>query len=79
MMERSLNVWINNACVGILRENNGLWAFGYSQAWLDNPDTYPLCPLIPLQLEEIYDGATSRPVQWFFDNLLPEEGQRQTK
>lgn len=28
-------------------------------------------------MEEIYDGATSRPVQWFFDNLLPEEGQRQ--
>ncbi|MEZ3137359.1 HipA N-terminal domain-containing protein [Stutzerimonas kunmingensis] len=22
------------------------------------------------------DGATSRPVQWYFDNLLPEEGQR---
>jgi serine/threonine-protein kinase HipA len=22
------------------------------------------------------DGATQRPVQWYFDNLLPEEGQR---
>ena len=22
------------------------------------------------------DGATQRPVQWDFDNLLPEEGQR---
>lgn len=22
------------------------------------------------------DGASQRPVQWYFDNLLPEEGQR---
>lgn len=75
-MERSLNVWINNTCVGRLRESNGLWAFAYTQAWLGDPNGHPLCPLLPLQAEEIHDGATVRPVQWFFDNLLPEEGQR---
>ncbi|MEA0988997.1 HipA domain-containing protein [Pseudomonas aeruginosa] len=75
-MERSLNVWINHTLVGLLREHNGLWAFRYSRQWLTNAQAHPLCPLLPLQQEEHYDGATSRPVQWYFDNLLPEEGQR---
>src|SRR5690606_9217778 len=26
--------------------------------------------------ELLLDGASQRPVQWYFDNLLPEEGQR---
>ncbi len=75
-MERSLNVWINQTQVGVLRESNGLWAFCYSRQWLDAPLAHPLCPLLPLQAEEHFDGATTRPVQWYFDNLLPEEGQR---
>jgi serine/threonine-protein kinase HipA len=76
-MERSLNVWINQTHVGVLRESNGLWAFCYSGQWLIDPLVHPLCPLLPLQAEEYFDGATTRPVQWYFDNLLPEEGQRQ--
>lgn len=76
-MERSLNVWINQALVGVLRESNGLWAFCYSGQWLADPIAHPLCPLLPLQAEEHVDGATTRPVQWYFDNLLPEETQRQ--
>ncbi|ARU88481.1 HipA domain-containing protein [Pseudomonas sp. M30-35] len=76
-MERSLNAWINQTLVGTLRESNGLWAFCYSEQWLTDPLAHPLCPLLPLQSEEHYDGATTRPVQWYFDNLLPEEGQRQ--
>ncbi|WXL25860.1 HipA domain-containing protein [Ectopseudomonas mendocina] len=75
-MERLLNVWINQSLVGVLRENNGLWAFGYSAQWLRGASAYPLCPLLPLQEEEHLDGASIRPVQWYFDNLLPEEGQR---
>jgi serine/threonine-protein kinase HipA len=76
-MDRSLNVWINQAPLGILRERNGLWAFRYDERWLADPLAHPLCPLLPLQAEEHADGATVRPVQWYFDNLLPEEGQRQ--
>ena len=75
-MERELNAWINNIFVGVLRELNGLWAFRYSQEWLGGSDTYPLCPDLKLQVEEHVDGASFRPVQWYFDNLLPEEGQR---
>lgn len=75
-MERSLNVWINQTQMGVLRESNGLWAFSYSRQWLADPLSHALCPLLPLQAEEHFDGATTRPVQWYFDNLLPEEGQR---
>jgi serine/threonine-protein kinase HipA len=76
MMERQLDVWINDVLVGVLREFNGLWAFAYSQEWLNRPDAHALCPGLPLQLDEHVDGASVRPVQWYFDNLLPEEGQR---
>ncbi|WNW12420.1 HipA domain-containing protein [Pseudomonas sp. DTU_2021_1001937_2_SI_NGA_ILE_001] len=76
-MQRSLNVWIDQRQVGRLRELNGLWAFRYEPQWLNSPAAHPLCPTLPLQAQEHQDGATHRPVQWYFDNLLPEEGQRQ--
>ncbi|MGB7388079.1 MAG: HipA domain-containing protein [Pseudomonas neustonica] len=75
-MGRSLDAWINQVRIGTLRENKGLWAFVYSAQWLADPAAYPLCPMLPLQAEEHRDGASHRPVQWYFDNLLPEEGQR---
>lgn len=76
MIDRRLNVWVNGALVGAIREHNGLWAFAYTPQWLESPDRFALCPTLPLRAEEHIDLATSRPVQWFFDNLLPEEGQR---
>lgn len=75
-MERSLSVWINQSLVGVLHENNSLWSFVYDGRWLAAPAAHPLCPLLPLQPGPHHDGATTRPVQWYFDNLLPEEGQR---
>lgn len=54
-----------------------IWQFQYQRGWLDTPGAYPLCPSMPLQAEPIEDGGSQRPVQWYFDNLLPEEGQRQ--
>lgn len=38
---------------------------------------YPLSPALPLNSELQLDGGTARPVQWFFDNLLPEEKLRE--
>lgn len=75
-MSRMLHAWINEQRVGTLYEANGLWAFEYSPQWLANPDRYPLCPGIPLQAGLQRDSGTIRAVQWYFDNLLPEEGQR---
>ncbi|MBO1114745.1 HipA domain-containing protein [Bordetella petrii] len=76
MKGRSLLASINQAEVGTLEEVGGLWSFRYAPAWLDNPRRFPLSPYLPLAPEALVDGASRRPVQWYFDNLLPEEGQR---
>lgn len=75
-MSRILHAWINEQHIGTLHEANGVWAFEYSAKWLAHPDRYPLCPGLPLREGLQRDGGTTRPVQWYFDNLLPEEGQR---
>lgn len=76
MNGRSLHALINQTEVGTLQEVNGLWSFKYSEAWLDDGQHFALSPHLPLTAEAQLDGATRRPVQWYFDNLLPEEGQR---
>ena len=76
MNGRSLRASINNTEVGFLQEVGGLWSFQYAKPWLNNPEGFALSPHIPLAAGPLLDGATQRPVQWYFDNLLPEEGQR---
>jgi len=76
MNGRSLRASINQTEVGTLKEVGGLWSFQYAGAWLDNPQRFALSPHLPLTTESLLDGASLRPVQWYFDNLLPEEGQR---
>lgn len=76
MATRTLVAYINQRRVGELREDNGIWAFAYDAGWINAPDGYALGPGLPLQLQPLIDGSTRRPVQWYFDNLLPEEGQR---
>lgn len=72
MPVRTLSVWCNQRLVGQLLEQNNLWSFQYDPAW----QGFDLNPALPRQAERIVDGASLRPVQWFFDNLLPEEGAR---
>jgi len=76
MNSRSLRASINQTEVGTLQEVAGLWSFQYSEAWLANPQRFALSPHLPLVPAPLLDGASRRPVQWYFDNLLPEEGQR---
>ena len=76
MNGRSLRAWINQTELGSLQEVAGLWSFQYAADWLGNPERYALSPHLPLVDESLLDGASKRPVQWYFDNLLPEEGQR---
>lgn len=76
MNGRSLLASINQMEVGTLQEDGGLWSFQYASAWLENPLGYPLSPQLPLTGALMLDGASQRPVQWYFDNLLPEEEQR---
>ena len=76
MTGRSLRATINQTEVGTLQEVNGLWSFQYAANWVDDPQGFALSPHLPLTTEPLLDGASRRPVQWYFDNLLPEEGQR---
>ncbi|MCK7459112.1 HipA domain-containing protein [Idiomarina aminovorans] len=75
--ERLLVVYINDDIIGQLREHNGLWAFEYAPDWINQPGSFPLTPSLTLQQEPHIDTGTQRPVQWFFDNLLPEEKARE--
>lgn len=76
MNGRSLLASINQTEIGRLQEVGGLWSFQYDPTWLSNPEGYALSPHLPLTAQPLIDGASQRPVQWYFDNLLPEEGQR---
>lgn len=73
-MSRELDVWLEDDRAGQLHENAGIWSFEYDARWL--AEGYPLAPGLPLQTDAIVDSGTRRPVQWFFDNLLPEESAR---
>ncbi|WP_413700646.1 HipA domain-containing protein [Psychromonas sp. KJ10-10] len=73
---RELKLYINTELVGILFEGNDIWSFQYAQEWLDSSNNYALCADIPLSDKLQVDGSSKRHIQWFFDNLLPEEGAR---
>ena len=74
--ERKLVVWFEKNKVGELKSLNGVWSFDYTQSWLDDKNSFPLCPNIDLSKKTHTDNSTYRYVQWFFDNLLPEENAR---
>lgn len=76
MSERVLRAYIGAQPIGTLRDNDGVWSFVYEPSWLDSPERYALAPGLPLQKEAIVDSSSTRPVQWYFDNLLPEEDVR---
>jgi serine/threonine-protein kinase HipA len=73
---RDLVASINDVEVGTLNADDDIWSFTYLPSWRERGDGYALSPALPLDADAIRDGSTRRPVQWYFDNLLPEEGQR---
>ena len=75
---RSLQVFIDQRPVGALFEGNDLWVFEYDKAWAAAPDSYDLSPALPRDTVRHEDGGSDRPVQWYFDNLLPEELLRES-
>lgn len=77
MSERTLLAAIDTLAVGTLRERDGNWSFRYESSWLAHARAFPLSPHLPLSGGAIEDSATLRPVEWYFDNLLPEESQRE--
>lgn len=76
MRPRSLHVFINGIEVGVLAESGAVWRFDYSDDWITNPSSFDLSPHLARSKKSHVDGASVRSVQWYFDNLLPEEGAR---
>jgi len=76
MAVRTLVASINGLAVGLLTDNRGRWEFSYDGAWLEFEKSFALSPYLPLQVDAHIDDASQRQVQWYFDNLLPEENQR---
>lgn len=74
--DRQLVAWFRDRHVGLLREAGSVWAFDYDPAWVASPVGFDLAPGLPRAAGRIEDGGSRRPVQWFFDNLLPEEQAR---
>ncbi len=70
---RILNVSINDRPVGQLRELNDIWTFEYDASWLQDANAFSLSNGLPMTTPLHTDGSSARPVQWYFDNLLPEE------
>lgn len=75
-MIRTLDVYVDDTLVGQLTDESNIWVFEYARSWLVNETRYPLSPHIPLREGRQVDEETFRPVQWFFENLLPEEKAR---
>ncbi len=74
---RCLSVYIDRRLVGTLEEGDDLWRFEYADQWTQAADSFDLAPGLPRAQRRHADGGTHRPVQWYFDNLLPEELLRQ--
>jgi serine/threonine-protein kinase HipA len=73
---RKLIAYLNGRAVGTLAEGNDLWTFQYDRDWARLADSFDLSPALPRSQLQHEDGGSERPVQWYFDNLLPEEQMR---
>ena len=73
---RELDGFINGRRVGTLSEEGDVWAWAYDDQWANDQATFDLSPKLPRAQGRLVDGASERQVQWYFDNLLPEEGLR---
>jgi serine/threonine-protein kinase HipA len=75
---RTLKAYLDQRLVGTLSEGDDLWRFEYDPGWAGAENAFDLAPGLPRASLTHADGGTNRPVQWYFDNLLPEELLRQT-
>jgi serine/threonine-protein kinase HipA len=73
---RTLAAYIDDQHIGTLGEGNDLWRFEYDDAWRSSDDGFDLSPALSRSKRLHEDGGSDRPVQWYFDNLLPEEEMR---
>lgn len=71
-MKRVLTIWVHEQKLGQVFCEQDVWGFQYHADWLKLASRFALSPALPLQQKSFRDEHSQRPVQWFFDNLLPE-------
>lgn len=64
----AVTVLANEVRVGTVEVEGGLWKFSYAADWT----AFALSPNFPVATRGFTDSTNARPVEWFFDNLLPE-------
>ncbi|MEP7244296.1 MAG: type II toxin-antitoxin system HipA family toxin [Gammaproteobacteria bacterium] len=68
---RQLSLWANGAHVGEWRlPNRGSMELQYAKHWLESDERRPLSLCLPLTLDDV--PLKGRPVEAYFDNLLPD-------
>src|SRR6201996_313242 len=75
---RTLDAFLNDQRIGTLSEGNDLWQFEYDVRWAEGSESFDLSPRLTRSQLLHADSGSDRPVQWYFDNLLPEDDQRTT-
>jgi serine/threonine-protein kinase HipA len=73
---RALTIYSNDVRVGRILEQQDIWTLEYDPEWIASDRGWDISPALPRASVAITDGSTQRPVQWFFDNLLPEDQMR---
>jgi len=71
-MRRELEIWRHAHRLGLLAVQQGIWSLKYDRDWIEYDEHFALSPHLPLAEKTIVDGHGGKPVQWFFENLLPE-------
>lgn len=68
---RALSVWVNGKLAGEWRiPSRGDMEFEYDATWVESEEGRPLSLSLPLSLDK--GSIKGRPVEYYFDNLLPD-------
>ena len=73
ILDRLAVMWGKRLAGELALDRNGAMRFAYAQSWLRDPQALPLSCSLPLRAER-FDNRACKP---FFENLLPEEWQRE--
>ena len=73
ILDRLAVLWGERLAGELALDRNGAMQFAYAQSWLRDPQALPLSFSLPLRAEPFEDRACKP----FFENLLPEEWQRE--
>ena len=73
ILDRLAVLWGERLAGELALDRNGAMRFTYARSWLRDPQALPISFLLPLQAEPFEDRACKP----FFENLLPEEWQRE--